>query len=210
MTRRPRHSLTLAATAAAVLLLAGCASPAGGDGGADAPGFALPAPNPPSGEVLAQGTVLDTGGEVQLCLGPVAESFPPQCDGIPLEGWTWEGVDGSETAGDVRFGAYAVAGTYDGDVFTVAGMPIMLALYDPLRPEDPTGGEPGSGEDAQLEQLQSELPERLGDQYLSSYPADGWLWVQVVWDDGTWQDAADAEFGPGVVIVQSALTAVSE
>ena len=31
------------------------------------------------------------------------------------------------------------------------------------------------------------------------------MWAQVIWDDGTLQDAADAEYGDGVVIVQSAL-----
>lgn len=33
----------------------------------------------------------------------------------------------------------------------------------------------------------------------------GYVWLQVVWDDGTIQDAADAEFGDDVVIVTSSL-----
>ena len=87
----------------------------------------------------------------------------------------------------------------------MAQAPIMLALYDPMMAEDPTGGKPGNGEEADLVAIQEELPDRLGDAYLSSYPEDGWLWVDVVWDDGTWQDAADAEFGDDVVLIRSAL-----
>ena len=192
-----------------MLVVAGCAA-------ADAPGSSSPAPLgsvtpvPPAGEVSAVGTVLDAVGEPELCLGPVAESYPPQCSGIPLEGWTWDGVEGAESSGDVTWGAYAVQGTYDGEAFTVTQPPIMLALYDPMATEDPTGGEPGAGDEATLAAIQDELPDRLGDSYLSSYPQDGWLWVDVVWDDGTWQDAADAEYGPDVVIVRSALRETSE
>jgi len=32
----------------------------------------------------------------------------------------------------------------------------------------------------------------------------------VVWDDGTWQDAADEEFGDDVVVIRSALRALEE
>jgi hypothetical protein len=32
--------------------------------------------------------------------------------------------------------------------------------------------------------------------------------VQVVWDDGTLQEGADAEYGDGVVVIQSAMTPV--
>ena len=81
-----------------------------------------------TGEVLAVGTILDHAGEVELCLGPVAESYPPQCDGLPMADWTWEGVDGFETSGDVTWGAYAVRGTYDGAAFTTVGVAVSGAL----------------------------------------------------------------------------------
>ncbi len=166
-------------------------------------------PAAPSGEVVGQGTVMDVGGEAELCLGPVAESYPPQCSGIPLEGWSWDGVEGSETSDDVQWGAYAVQGTYDGEVFAVTAPPIMLALYDPMPFPDPTGGEAGEGDEATLVALQDELPDRLGTQYLSSSIENGYLWIDVVWDDGTLQDAADAEFGEDAVVVRSALREVS-
>ncbi|WP_404433033.1 hypothetical protein LG299_02005 [Microbacterium lacus] len=208
MTRHRRHFLVGALTAASVLLISGCASanntPAGGTA---ALGSVWPAP--PAGDVIAQGTVMDVDGAVELCLGAIMESYPPQCSGVPITNWTWDDIDGSENSGEVTWGAYAVQGTYDGESFTVTEEPIMLALYDPMMAEDPTGGEPGEGEEAELLSIQEELPDRLGEGLLGSGPQDGWLWVDVVWDDGTWQDAADAEFGPQKVLIRSAMREVS-
>lgn len=199
-----RRPLGLALIAVAGLALAACAG--GSPSGTPAPpSLGAVTPVPPEGEVTAVGTVLDRAGEPELCLGPVAESYPPQCSGIPLEGWTWDGVDGAETSGDVTWGAYALQGSFDGDSFTVTQPPIMLALYDPMVPADPTGGEPGAGDEETLARIQEELPDRLGASYLSSYPENGRLWVDVVWDDGTWQDAADREFGADVVLIRPAM-----
>ncbi|MEU1970476.1 hypothetical protein ABZ477_02370 [Microbacterium sp. NPDC019599] len=196
-----RRTVAATAAAASLILLAGCATSSGGS----APAFGAAYPQPPEGEVIAQGTVMDIGGEAELCLGPVAESYPPQCSGIPLVDWTWDGVEGSETSEETTWGAYAVQGTYNGEAFTVTAPPIMLALYDPMPFPDPTNGEPGAGDEAELNALQEELPDRLGDQYLSSSIENGYLWIDVVWDDGTLQDAADAEFGEDIVVVRSAM-----
>ena len=195
--------LGTAALAAASLLLitTGCASGSGASGGS----LSTTQISPPDGEVVGTGTVLDVAGDVALCLGPIAESYPPQCDGLPLMGWSWEGVDGFEESGDTRWGTYAVFGTFDGEVFTATQPPIMLALYDPIRAEDPTGGGPGETPVAELDEIARELPIALGDLLLATWTQDGYVWAQVIWDDGTLQDAADAEYGDGVVIVQSAL-----
>ncbi|MET0735456.1 MAG: hypothetical protein ABWY55_07420 [Microbacterium sp.] len=210
MTALRRLLFPLAVGATVALALTACASGAGSGGQVpdDAPSFALPAPNPPSGDVVVQGTVMDVGGDAELCLGAIAESYPPQCSGIPITNWSWEGVDGSENSGDVTWGAYAVQGTWDGAEFTVTEAPVMLALYDPMMTEDPTGGDAGAGTEAEIAAIQEELPDRLGDSYLMSHPENGRLWVDVVWDDGAWQDAADAEFGDDVVIVRSAMRAL--
>jgi hypothetical protein len=211
MSRQRRHLLVLAVAAASVISLAGCATPAATPAASDAPpGESLGSlwPAPPEGEVVAQGTVMDIAGAPELCLGAIAESYPPQCSGVPIANWSWEGVDGSETSGEVTWGAYAVQGTYDGTDFTVTQPPIMLALYDPMALPDPTGGKPGAGAEADLLRIQESLPKRLGDAYLSSSPENGWLWVDVVWDDGTWQDAADADFGEDVVVIRSAMRPV--
>jgi hypothetical protein len=211
MQRSLRRSALLAVCIAAAAALASCATQAASEPASDGPpGAALGSTRPgvPEGDVVAQGTVLAAGGAAQLCLGAIAESYPPQCTGIPLESWSWEGVDGAETSGDVTWGAYALQGTYDGDVFAVTQPPVMLALYDPMPVEDPTGGEPGTTDEQTLLQVQEQLPELLGSAYLASYPQDGRLWVDVVWDDGTWQNAADQDYGKGVVVIRSAMRAV--
>ncbi len=204
---RRRLITGLAIGVAALLSVTACAtsSPAGA-----APDASLGAvaPGLPSGDVLAQGTVMDVGDAVELCLGAIAESYPPQCSGIALEGWSWDGLDGFETSGDVTWGAYAVQGAFDGESFTVTQPPLTLALYDPMAPEDPTGGAAGKGAEAELLDIQESLHDRLGDAYFASSPQNGWLWVDVLWDDGTWQDAADGEFGEGKVIFRSALREV--
>lgn len=96
---------------------------------------------PPTGQVLGIGTVLEAAGEdsePQLCLGPVAESAPPQCEGPPLTGWSWEEVPGTNDArAGARWGTYAVTGTYDGTGFSVTEAPQTLALYDAAGPDLP-------------------------------------------------------------------------
>lgn len=160
---------------------------------------------PPEGRVIGTGTVLDVAGDAQLCLGAVAESYPPQCSGIPLDGWTWDGVDGSETSGDTTWGTYAVYGTFDGERYTITDPPIMLALYDPVRPEDPTDGVDGTTSAAELTRVQDELSASLGSDALSLSSERGYVWVSVIWDDGTLQTSVDETYGDGVVIVTSAL-----
>ncbi|MGL5810615.1 MAG: hypothetical protein ACRCYQ_11770 [Nocardioides sp.] len=136
-----------AATAAILIALAACgdtdtadrATDADGtaDGAADGAGPSATAdggpPALPQGPVVGFGTVIDDakgpGDGAELCLGAVAESAPPRCEGIPLEGWTWKGRGFDEIDG-VRFGAYAVTGTYDGSTIKVTGEPISGALYD--------------------------------------------------------------------------------
>lgn len=208
MTRHRRLPALTALTIVAAVLVTGCATAA--PAGDAPPGSSLGSlwPAPPEGEVIAQGMVMDVAGVVELCLGAVQESYPPQCSGLPLAEWSWDGLDGSETSGDVTWGSYAVQGTYDGETFTVTQPPIMLALYDPMMLDDPTGGEPGAGDEAELQEIQDGLPDALGDALLGSTPDNGWLWVDVVWDDGTWQDAADADYGEGVVVIRSALRAI--
>ncbi|MCW2738391.1 hypothetical protein [Nocardioides sp.] len=98
------------------------------------------APTPvPDGEVQTSGlvTVLDPGTGPQLCLGAVAESYPPQCGGPAVAGFDW-GEVGAEEAGGVTWGQYALTGTFDGTTFTVTDA-VPAALYDPMA-EPETGG----------------------------------------------------------------------
>ncbi|MCZ4066320.1 MULTISPECIES: hypothetical protein [unclassified Microbacterium] len=185
----------------AIALTAGCAStPAAGPTSLD--------PAPPSGEVVAQGTVLDDGSGAELCLGAVAESAPPQCDGIPVKDWDWSSLSDATTMSGSTWGTYAVQGRYDGSALTVTAPAVPLALYDPMPIPDPTGGLAGTADDATLRDVEQRVHDTLGDTVLASGAYDGRLWVTVVWDDGTLQDAADAEFGADVVVVQSAMREV--
>lgn len=146
----------------------------------------------------------------QLCLGAVAESYPPQCSGPELLNWDWLAVEQSETAAGVTWGSYAVQGTWDGTTFTRTGEPIPLSLYDPVADLDPRmdPANPGMGEQAELEQLQLELFE--ADQLtLTSSVFNGYLFVSVVYDDGTLQERYDRQYGPDLIAVQSALRPVS-
>lgn len=149
-------------------------------------------------------TVMDTG-RPELCLGPVAESYPPQCGGPPLAGWSWKAQRGAfDQEGDIRWGQFAVTGTFDGTTFTVTGT-IPAALYDAAATTSPVVPEPAVelGEDelaAIAERLGRDLPGAQG-----AYAADGHVFVDVTFDDGSLQAWADEEIGDGVVVVNSAL-----
>ena len=143
-------SLRLRPALAALLLsvpLAACSTeaemravdPAGsGDPTSAASGDAAPRPVP-DGRVTTNGlvTVLDDGDGPELCLGPVAESYPPQCGGPAVDGFDFGGV-GVERASGVTWGSYALIGTYDGTTFTVTDS-TPAALYDPMA-EQPVDG----------------------------------------------------------------------
>src|SRR5262245_9295944 len=110
----------LAIAGAATLLLAGCAA------SEDEPGhngdMVTTLPESPATVTTEHPvTVLDDGDGAELCLGPVAESYPPQCGGPTLIGWNWDDhEDTYEQAGDTRWGQYIVTGEYDleGQTFT--------------------------------------------------------------------------------------------
>ena len=211
MSTSQRRLALAAASAVGLLVLSACAT---GPGGSVAPAnTGAPSgqqledahPEPPEGRVIGVGTVLDVAGDVQLCLGAVAESYPPQCSGVPLDDWTWDGVDGSESSGETTWGAYAVYATYDGVRLTNTDPPIMLALYDTVAPEDPTGGVTGTTPAAELTRVQDDISTRLGAEALGVSTDRGYVWLQVIWDDGSIQDAVDAVYGDDVVVVTSAL-----
>ncbi|WEO78274.1 hypothetical protein BJQ94_04335 [Cryobacterium sp. SO2] len=203
--------------AAGLLALAGCAGSAGpGAGATAAPGeFPRPAAD---GEVLAQATVLQKDGEdPQLCLGAVADSYPPLCGGPPILGWDWAVAEQAETASGVTWGSYAITGTWDASAFTVTGPPIPLSLYDPLAQFDPRHdpANVGPSDDSTLLDLQERLhtaeyyPAQITDWsetlILGDGLENGYLWVSVIYDDGSIQKFFDDQWGEGVVAVESAL-----
>ena len=102
-------------------------------------------------------TVMDTGSP-ELCLGPIAESYPPQCGGPPLTGWDWADHEGTyDEQGEVRWGTYAVTGTWDGTSFA-ATEAVPGALYDPAMPTPTATPSPATAYDtAELESIAAEL-----------------------------------------------------
>ena len=208
MSTSRRRTLLAAAVLSGMIGLAACSaapgsSPAPTSSGQ--PAWDAGDVTPPEGRVIGTGMVLDAAGDVELCLGAVAESYPPQCSGVPVDGWTWDGVDGNDTSGDATWGMYAAYGTYDGHRYTITDPPIMLALYDSVAPVDPANGVEGTTSAADLARVQDELSTTLGTDALSVWTERGYVWVQVVWDDGSLQDAVDDAYGDDVVLVTSAL-----
>lgn len=202
----PRALMLLAVP---VLLLAACTTPAqpGGDVVPGGPGELRPIAAP--GAVIGQGTVLQKDGDdAQFCLGPVMESYPPQCSGPVIVGWQWPDGGMSESASGVTWGSYALTGTWDGIQFAPAEPPIPLALYDPMMEEpDPRAdlANPGDNSEDLLVRVQHELSAWTDVTVLTSSPENGYLWATVYYDDGTIQSYLDEIYGADVVIVHSAL-----
>lgn len=85
----------------------------------------------------ANTTVLESGEHgPELCLGGVADSYPPQCGGVPIANWDWDLVEGEESASGTTWGSFHVVGTYDGTIFTVSD----AGPFERPPPED--GGDP--------------------------------------------------------------------
>lgn len=203
---------------ALVLALNGCAGSAeqaaAGAGGIEAPP-AISAADPAAaahpaapGPVVGQGTVLQKAGDdVVLCLGPVMDSYPPQCDGLAIWGWDWSEVDGAESAPVVTWGSYAVQGSWDGTLLTVTRPPEMLALYDPMPVVDPfqDPANAGASTDQELVNLREAVRNDEFVEALSSWSENGYLFVHVVYDDGSAQSYFDERYGEDVVQVRSAL-----
>lgn len=194
------------ALTAALLVLAGCGSDGGTTVVTDPPPPAAPTsiPAAPGGVWTYNiATVMDTGSP-ELCLGPVAESYPPQCSGLPISGWDWADHKGTyEESQGTRWGSYAVGGTWDGETFTYADA-VTAALYDPAARPSPSYPTPSiERSEEELTRIADELGDLPG--ALTSFPMDGRAHVDVVYDDGSLQVWANEQYGDGVVVVTSML-----
>jgi hypothetical protein len=202
-----KHLLTGLTVAALTLAVAGCSDdgdsaddPAGqpGDHGA-MPTDPVAAP----GEVVTRfgATVMDTRSP-ELCLGAVAESYPPQCGGPALEGWDWAAYDGHyDQQGDIRWGVFVVTGTWDGTVFSVTSAQPGDG-HIPTEPElPPPPADPPSTDE--LGRIADELRELSG--ATGAYANEVQVLVDVPYDDGSLQEWVDEEYGDGVVAVSPAL-----
>jgi hypothetical protein len=130
--------------AAATGLLVGCAGegvrPAGGPentaGAVSAPPAAPAEPVNPvhsgyGGRFRVEATVLESADHgPQLCQA-VADSYPPQCGGPDITGWSWRAVP-HEAASGTRWGDYLMVGTFDGERFALTE-PAKLSADGPSR-----------------------------------------------------------------------------
>jgi hypothetical protein len=202
--------------AAAALLLAApfltaCGSGDDGDTtavdpGSDPGGTSMPTEVPAApGTVDTRGivTVMDTGTP-ELCLGPVAESYPPQCGGPAIEGWDWSRRQETfESQGGIRWGQFAVSGTWDGTTLTLEAA-IPAAVYDAMpEPEPAYLTRSLDHTKTELEAIAQEVAELPGAQ--GAYAEHGRVLVDVTYDDGSLQDWADETYGEGVVVVSPML-----
>jgi hypothetical protein len=105
----------------ALMLLAGCA----GHPTKGAPDVPPPSPHPANlvpdgytGRFRVEATVLQSAAHgPQLCIG-VAMSYPPQCGGPDIAGWSWDGLQ-KETANATTWGSYLLVGKFDGRTFSL-------------------------------------------------------------------------------------------
>jgi hypothetical protein len=112
------------------------------------------------------------------------------------------GLGDFDNAGGVRFGTFAVTGGFDGTTLTYESA-VSGALYDPMPRPEPTSSAAEQHSAGELEAIGQQLQELPG--ALSTMPGDNLVVVDVVHDDGSLQDWADATYGPGLVFVHSGL-----
>jgi hypothetical protein len=163
--------------------------------------------------VTAVATVLQKGdGPPELCLGGVAESLPPQCGGPEIAGWDWDAVE-ADSAQGTTWGEYAVEGTWDGETFRLTEAAAAPAER-PVSPDDPRLDPDNAGAvgpdtpESEADELQNEVFDHLGG--LSGWIENGYVWVTVVYDDGSIQRYADNKYGADTVAVLSALRDVDQ
>src|SRR5687768_7049789 len=78
-------------------------------------------------------TVLEDADGPRLCMGVILDSLPPQCEGVPVRGWSWRSVHGEDSQAGVTWGEFHVIGFYDGSSFDLieAGPPRPNVEGDP-------------------------------------------------------------------------------
>lgn len=158
--------------------------------------------------MTAVATVLQEGdGPPELCLGGVRESLPPQCGGPEIAGWDWDTVE-ADSAQDTTWGQYTVEGTWDGGTFHLTEAAAAPSEW-PTLPEDPRLDPDNAGSvgpdtsESEAQDLQDQVFDDLDG--LSGWIENGYVWVAVVYDDGSIQRYADDRYGAETVVVQSAL-----
>jgi hypothetical protein len=108
------------------LIAAGCAGPSGSNVAVPppksepTPGNLVP--DDYSGRFQVVASVLENADHgPQLCT-MMMDSYPPQCGGPDVAGWSWSGVPFQEAV-KTKWGSYLLVGTFDGKTFTLTQPP---------------------------------------------------------------------------------------
>jgi hypothetical protein len=130
-------------------------------------------------EYQFSGMVLDKAGVgPQLCMA-VEESLPPQCRGVPVVGLDWAAVPWAETAGDTTWAEALLAGTFDGEQFTLTQAP-ERADGQPAPEPDPFASpcpEPSGGWVIADAERATEAAFDAAQAYAAAQPEYAGLWI---------------------------------
>ncbi len=217
-----RNGLTVGASAAAILLMmTGCMTDtAGQDPSGSSPSADVASPDSTAGsdDVVALTTpypitVLEKdsrGDGPQLCVGGVAESFPPQCSGVDLLDWSWDDEAGAfqERAG-VRWGEFMVTGDFSPADHTMRVTDVQTDGPEPS-PRPPRCTDDCEQPTDELLAIASEITGEYDGVHSSAVDGTGTVEVGVSYDDGSLQRALDEKYGAGLIRVESTLVPVEE
>jgi hypothetical protein len=121
-----------------------------------------------------------------------------------IRNWDWSEAGHFASAGGVIWGAYGVTGMLADGEFTQTRRPVPSTDASPPEAR-PTPEPPGNGKEMQLLLLQRELTSLRGQPILMSGAENGYLVIDVVYDDGSLQRELDGKYGPRIVLIRSAL-----
>ena len=148
-----------------------------------------PTSSPPL-RLQATGLVLQAKDDdvAGLCLGALLGIFPPQCDGIPLDGWDWDAVEGEERAGGKVWAPFHVVGTYDGETFMVEQvLPPETSSDDNMDFTAPCPEPPGDWVDVDPSKA-SEADFRVAMHAAEAEPDSTATWIDYISDDPPSED----------------------
>ncbi|TIC84380.1 hypothetical protein [Nocardioides sp. GY 10127] len=150
--------------------------------------------------------VLDDGSGAEACLGPIAQTVPPQCTGTPLDGFSFADEKKASWVkrGGVTYGQFELVGTWDGETFTVRTA-TPAADYDGPSVAVSTPAPPLRRlTDDQLAAISQEVSGVPG--VTGSYVGeDSQVVATTPWDDGSIQEYCNVAYGTNTVQVVSVL-----
>jgi hypothetical protein len=95
---------------------------------------------PDATSYVTRGQVLENESHgPELCLGITQESDPPQCHGLPVANWDWNGLPGISRVASTTWGFFEIHGTFNGRALVLTETPAAASppttdsvAFDPL------------------------------------------------------------------------------